>query len=105
VGVGYKCQKNVTCKEAVVYHLADGKILEGSRGIESEWRGQGNRVTINPLVTTVITCRVNPRNHIVTWLQDGTFLGQGRFSQYLKTHQFVAYVMLCHKGDAVELNS
>jgi hypothetical protein len=32
VGKGYKCEKGVICREAVVYHLADGKILEGGRG-------------------------------------------------------------------------
>lgn len=32
VGKGYICQKGIVSKEAVVYHLADGKILEGSRG-------------------------------------------------------------------------
>lgn len=32
VGKGYICQRGVVSKEAVVYHLADGKVLEGGRG-------------------------------------------------------------------------
>ena len=87
-----------------MYHLLDGKILQGGRGEGSEWSGQGHRAQVRKGISTAITCQINLRNRMVTWLQDGRFLGQGRFSQYLSTHEFVPYIMLCHKGDTIDLN-
>lgn len=35
VGKGYRVEKGVTCREAVMYHLADGMVLEGVKGRRS----------------------------------------------------------------------
>lgn len=104
VGKGYLCEKGVTCKEAVVYHLADGKILEGGKGVGSEWRGQGQAIALKSLLDSVITVYVNPMQGRVSWMMGDKKLGEGRFSNYLKENQFVAYILLCHKEDIVELN-
>lgn len=97
VAKGYKSVKGVVCKEAVVYHLADGKILEGSRGEGSEWKGQGSKIDLKSGTEVMITCRVSPKEGRVTWFQGDKMLGQGRFSKYLKEHKFVAYFLLSHK--------
>ncbi len=44
VGKGYKLQKNITCKQSVVYHLADGMILEGIPGRSNEWKAKGTKL-------------------------------------------------------------
>ena len=53
----------------------------------------------------VITCRVDPVQGKVLWMVGEKMVGQGRFSKYLRQHEFVAYVLLCHKEDTVELNA
>jgi len=45
VGKGYQMEKNTTCKEAVVYHLADGMILTGVKGKKSQWQQKGQRIS------------------------------------------------------------
>jgi len=40
----------------------------------------------------------------VGWWQGDKLLGEGRFSEFLKKREFVAYVMMYHKKDIVELN-
>lgn len=40
----------------------------------------------------------------MSWLQGDKLLGEGRFSEFLKKCELVAYVMMCHKEDIVELN-
>ena len=104
-GVGYQSKPGVACPEAVLYHLADGKILEGGRGVGSEWRGKGEGVRQSKEREVVVECRVSPQKRRVGWYQDDILLGEGRFSQYLLSNSFTAYLMLCHKGDTVAVNS
>ena len=83
--------------------MADGKILEASAagGQESEWRGQGEKIDLKSGTEVIITCRVDPIGGKVFWLLGDKLLGQGRFSKFLKEHEFLAYVLLCHKEDTV----
>jgi hypothetical protein len=58
VGHGYKMQKNVTCKEAVVYHLADGNILSGVKGRNSQWKPNGQKLAVGSSLSVQV--KVNP---------------------------------------------
>ena len=78
-------------------------ILQGGSGVGSIWTDQGIRAQIRKGITTIITCRVSPRERMVRWYQNNRFLGQGRFSQFLTVHDFVPYIMMCHKGDTIDL--
>ena len=89
----------------MVYHLRDGMILQGGSGVGSVWTDQGARAQLVRGVSTVITCRISPREKMVRWFQNNRFLGQGRFCQYLSVHRFVPYILLCHKGDTIDLQS
>lgn len=61
VGKGYKIESNVTCRESVVYHLADGRILEGSKGMGSEWKAQGSKYETGSGCSAIITVKVSPK--------------------------------------------
>ena len=103
VGQGYKMERNKTCKESVVYHLADGMVLSGVANREgSEWKRRGQPVRQKARV--LVEVKVDPERQTVTWVADGQTVGQGALSGYLKKHECVAYVMMCHKGDILELN-
>ena len=84
MGKGYKIEPNVTCSEAIVYHLADGRILEGTKGQGSEWKGQGSKFSTSNDSSTIITVKVDPISHKVTWIQGEKLLGTGRFPEFLK---------------------
>ena len=89
-----------------MYHLADGKILEGKRGIVgSEWKGRGNKIVQEKGLTIDIKCKVDPKAQTVSWYEEENLLGRGQFCEYLRNNDMVAYILLCHKGDAVELNT
>ena len=38
---------------------------------------------------------------IVSWYEGDNQLGQGRFSDYLESHDFVGYLLVSHKDDVV----
>jgi hypothetical protein len=95
VGKGYQLECNVTCKESVVYHLADGMILEGVPGRASEWKAKGEK--ISPGTPLTIDVHVNIPGKSITWLHKEKQLGQARLSDYLLEHDCVAYILMSCK--------
>jgi len=82
-----------------MYHLADGKILEGVRGRKSEWKGRGQVVPIGKVVTIKVS--VNGPLGKVSWWGDGLLLGEGKFSDFLLQHEYTAYILMSHKEDII----
>ena len=67
VGQGYQLEKGITCKESVVYHLADGKVLSGIYNKQgSEWMRRG--VPLQKKTNVIIEVRVDPGRHTVAWM-------------------------------------
>ena len=52
----------------MVYHVADGMILEGVSGRNSQWKGKGQKISPGPPV--IIETKVNIPKKTISWYHE-----------------------------------